>query len=101
MTNYCDLNSNREHVIALIKWLIDEVMSAGGDGDGIWYSKYYSVTDIKALIESEKLLPRFWKIEEWPNPALHLGENQEWLTITNSKHDFDTRPEWQQVSIVY
>jgi hypothetical protein len=46
------------------------------------------------------LLPYYWKIEE-RDGELHLGENQEWLIITNNKNTFLSRPDWQQVSLVW
>ena len=33
--------------------------------------------------------------------GLRIGDNQEWLFITNNKNSFDNRPEWQQVSLVW
>jgi len=99
--NYCNVNENEERLKILIAWLINDVQSAGGDGDGIWYSKYYSVKDIKVFIEKHKLLPEHWVLNDHGETAFSIGENQEWLYITNLKSDFDTRPEWQQVSVVY
>lgn len=99
--NYCpiDLHS-KEHTINLIKWLIQEVLHSGGDGDGIWYSKYFDVKDIIKLIEEEKLLPKFWEIKVGEKDA-SVGQDQEWLFITNEKEVFDRRPSWQQVAICY
>ena len=99
--NYCNIGENKEHIITLIKWLIEEVQSAGGDGDGLWYSKYFSVNSIKGLIETEKLLPKYWKMEEKEGPSILLGENQEWLIITNDRNDYKNSPDWQQVTLVY
>lgn len=98
--SYCNINVNKDRIMLLIKLLIDEVLSAGGDGDGIWYSKSYSIIDIKELIIANNLLPKYWTLEE-KGLALHLGENQEWLLITNDKNDFDNQPSWQQISVVY
>jgi hypothetical protein len=97
---YCDINSNLSRVKTIIGWLINEVQSAGGDGDGIWYSKYYDIQDIKRIILTSCLLPDYWKLEE-KNGELHVGENQEWLIITNNKDSFNNRPSWQQVSLVW
>jgi hypothetical protein len=99
--NYCNIEANSEHMIVLIKWLIDDVLSAGGDGDGIWYSKYYNVKDIKSFIETNNLLPKHWVINVHNENAFSIGENQEWLYITNKQEDFDSRPFWQQVSLVW
>ena len=99
--NYCNISTNKQHVLNILHWLIDGVLSSGGDGDGIWYSKFYSVADIKKLIEDEKLLPGFWKMEFKEDGSLHLGDNQEWLTITNNEWDWTKRPSWQEVGVVW
>ena len=92
--------NNKEHVKEMVKWLIDEVLASGGDGDGIWYSKYFNVDEIETLIKENNLLPDFWKMEK-KEDGLRIGDNQEWLFITNNKNSFDNRPEWQQVSLVW
>lgn len=93
------MDNNEEHVEKLIRWLTDEVASAGGDGDGIWCSKHYSVGDIKALILRRDLVPKFWKLEDGVDGDISIGDGQEWLLITNSEHKFTGRPAWQQVAI--
>jgi hypothetical protein len=101
MNKYCNIGAGDEHMISMIKWLTDEVMSAGGDGDGIWYSKLFNVKDIKSFIEVNNLLPKFWAINIDNENAFSIGEGQEWLYITNKKEDFDARPFWQQVALVW
>lgn len=98
---YCNISENKEHIISIIKWLIEDVLSAGGDGDGIWCSKYYSIEDIKALIINEKLLPIGWWIQNRDANTFLIGEYQEWLMITNNLEIFNNRPIWQQVSLLY
>jgi len=95
---YSDINKNKEHVITFIKWLIDEVKSSGGDGDGIWYSRYYSTSDIKELIIDNGLLPDHWMIEVG-DEYISMGENQEWLIITNSEKNYNNQPDWAQIVI--
>lgn len=100
--NYCEIKSeNKDHLRILIKWLFDEVCSAGGDGDGIWYSKYFNAKDIKDFIIEEKLYPVHFKIREESDDSVYFSEGQEGLVITNNKEVFDYRPSWQQVSLVY
>ena len=101
MPNYSPLEeSDKQHLSALISWLIDEVLRSGGDGDGIWYSKFYSVDSIKQLIKDKSLLPKGWKIFGETFCSFSIGYEQEWLKITNNKEDFDGRPSWQQVVVV-
>lgn len=94
--NFVESTSVWSHAETVIKWLLEEVMSAGGDG--IWYSKYLSISQIESIITNGNLLPKYWTMEV-KNGELHLGENQEWLIITNDKNSFDNRPSWQQVSL--
>ncbi len=32
---------NKEHILKLIDFMYCEMCSSGGDGDGIWYTRYY------------------------------------------------------------
>jgi hypothetical protein len=98
---FSEVSDNKEHLKTLIKWLIEEVQSAGGDGDGIWHSQYYSIDQLKALIIEEKLMSKHWQLEMCNPDGFWMFGNQECLLITNSKEDFDNRPSWQQVSLVY
>ena len=60
---YCNIyDGNRNHVKNLIKWIFDEVISAGGDGDALWYSRFFHVNDILPLVE-EINLEHKWNIE--------------------------------------
>lgn len=100
-TNYNTLDFDNAHVKQIINWLFIEVLSAGGDGDGIWYSKFYNIKDIKKFIEHNNILPKFWVILRETEDELTYYCEQENLTITNNKDRFNNRPEWQQVSLVY
>lgn len=66
---FCSIDEeDKAHVLKLIDFLYCEVLRAGGDGDAIWYSKYYNVKDLFPLIKeyNEKLKFK-WK-------CLELGE---------------------------
>ena len=95
---YIDINKNKEHTLTFIKWLIEEVQSSGGDGDGVWYSKLYSIQDIKELILTNDLLPDHWMVEVGED-YISMGENEEWLIITNSEKNFKNQPDWAQILI--
>ena len=96
-------NKPNERTKELINWLFIEVIRAGGDGDGIWYSKYFDIDDLKEFIVKENLLPNDWKIEKRNKHYDHyvFFDGQESLLITNSKEMFENRPSWSQVSIEY
>lgn len=102
MNGHLDVYDNYEHLEKLMSWLWAEVISAGGDGDGIWYSRFYNTNQIAEAFD-DFFKSRKWKIQigndtlfispEWPS--------QEGLVITNNKKTFDQRPDWQQVAIQY
>ncbi len=94
-------NTNR--MLLLVKFLIDEVLSAGGDGDAIWHSKYFDTKDIHRVImtkisTSPDIMPDHWSVQLMDKSIL-IGGDQEWLFITNSKETFDQRPSWTQCAI--
>jgi hypothetical protein len=96
--------NDEEHLENLLRWLIDEVMSAGGDGDAIWHSKYRTIDELLpfvAKINKELNLKWTIKINETPDGNAYLSwhNGQEALIITNSKKMWDNRPSWQQCSI--
>lgn len=98
--NYLNIDKNEEHVLGLIKWLIDEVKDACGDGDALWYSRYYSVLDIKIFIEKNNLLPPEWKIHDRGH-TLEIGAEQEWLTISNNPERLILLNSCQQATVIW
>ena len=94
---YCEVDV--KHIIHLLEWLFDEVASAGGDGDALWYSKYYHIDDILPLLKqvNEKYN---WKITVGPK-WLHIGHYQEGFMISNDNFHYENAPVWQQVLIKY
>lgn len=98
---WCIVQDNEVHIKEILRWLIKEVYSASGDGDAIWYSKYYKIEDIKQLlIDVLKELDSNWKvvIDEY---GLQAGIDQEGLIITNNENVWNNRPEWQQCSLCW
>lgn len=52
MPNFSQIDDKtKPHLLNLIEWLGEEVLRSGGDGDGVWYSRYYSIQDILPLVE--------------------------------------------------
>jgi hypothetical protein len=98
---YLSANNNKEHILKLIDLLYNECLSAGGDGDALWYSRYYDVNDILPLVqEYNSKLKWPWKIE-LKDTHINWGDNQEWITITNSEEYYDASPFWIQMKIRY
>ena len=100
-SKYCNIDDDwhKNHLTNLINWIIDEVISAGGDGDALWYSKYYSIDDIYLLLK-EIDLKHEWKIEKHED-YISLGLWQEGIIITNNHKHWNEAPNWQQVMIRY
>jgi|GEM_PF-6703625 hypothetical protein len=99
--NYCELH-DKEHIMKLISFLYDEVRSSSGDGDALWYSKFYNVKDIFPLIEEFNSKARFpWPDLTLNNDIISWQNNQESIFITNKKEHWDNQPSWQQISIKY
>ena len=90
-----------DHTERLLDFLVDEVLSSGGDGDAIWYVRDKSLDFMKELCEQyarEKSLS--WRVD-WDKGCnyLNFGDGQEWITITISRQVFNSRPSWQQISV--
>lgn len=96
------IKPNKTHLKHLIDFLYKEVVSSGGDGDALWYSKFFSLEDImeccKEYTEENKLN---WVFEETIDSHFNWGIDQEWITITTSKELYDSQPDWHQIKIIY
>ena len=101
--NYCSIDGDtKTHLLNLIDWLYKEVISSGGDGDALWYSKYYDVKDILILVKEYNESLKFkWQISfDEAQQLISLYDNQESILITNNKDIYDSRPSWQQCVVV-
>ena len=91
----CHYCTTKQHAIDIINWLLTEVASAGGDGNGIWYTYYFTLESIERLIKSDiDYSP--WVMRNFET-YITIGAEQEVLIITDDKTMFDNRPSWQQV----
>lgn len=95
-------DERKSHLLGLLNWLVKEVRSAGGDGDALWYSRYYNVNDILSLVkEVNDTFSHKWVIEFNENDKSILwGIDQEWIIITNNESDYKSAPSWQQCIVV-
>ena len=99
--NCCSVNGKEDHLLKLIDFLYKDVLSAGGDGDALWYSRYYKVSDIYPLVEKYNKALKFpWKLELTDMDIL-WHDNQESLHITNNEQTYLQAPSWQQILIKY
>jgi hypothetical protein len=93
---------DKEHLLKLIDWLYQEVKRSGGDGDALWYSRFYDIKDILVLVnEYNDKLKYKWTVELDQNRNLiSWGSNQEYVMITNTEEYYKTSPSWQQCIVV-
>jgi len=103
--NYCNPLEDKEHVEYFIRFLYNEVKSAG-DGDGLWYSTIYDIKDLEPIILS--VLNNYdygnsvWRVCSRQSGITYFsnGEHsQEGFAITNSEEVFNNRPDWQQIAV--
>ncbi len=95
---------NRAHLLSLINWLCDEVLSACGDGDALWFSKYYAVADLSPLLEEvgRSRGNLGWHLDSYDGGrTVKWGAFQEGITVTNDEELFRKAPGWQQVLLRY
>lgn len=88
---------NREHLFKIIDLLYTTCISAGGDGDALWYSKYHKIDTLLPLIEEYNNTLKFpFKIDRIDNNTIHWGINQELIIITNNEDIYINCPVWSQ-----
>ena len=95
---YIDTNQ-KEHILKIIDILYSECISAGGDGDAMWYSKVYSVDSLYPLVEEYNNSLKFPLTVAKDEFTILWYDGQEYIIITNDKKLYDERPEWSQFVI--
>lgn len=100
---YYSVSNNKQHILKMVDWLITEMCSAGGDGDALWYSKYYNVKDLYKLCEEYNSRLKFpYKLVWRGDKTFHItDESNEDFVITNDENEFNNRPSWQQVTLIW
>ena len=75
----------------ILDLIFHSIISEGGDGDALWFSKHTSLDDLLINIEEYNQKNNTgWKIERKEN-CLSWGENQEFATITNDENFFNSQ----------
>lgn len=93
---------NKDHIKHLIDFLYKEVLSAGGDGDALWYSKYFTLEELmECFQEYDDDNAVGWRFEDVTDDTFNWGIDQEWITVTTSSKLFIEGPDWQQIKIQY
>jgi len=85
----------------LLDFLYHSVLSEGGDGDALWYTRFYDLDDIQKIVEeyNDDYAIR-WKIKREGN-FLTWGDNQEWIFITDDEDTFKNQPDWIVIKLRY
>ena len=83
----------------MLSILSTAVLSEGGDGDALWYTRYFDLEDINESLQEYKG-PRGWRIEVLVD-AISWGTGEEWVVITDNKERYDSAPDWIQMKIKY
>lgn len=95
---YIDTNQ-KEHILKIIDILYSECISAGGDGDAMWYSEVYSIDSLYPLIQEYNNSLKFpFKVRK-DKLTVFCHRGQEHIIITNSKTVYAGRPPWSQFVI--
>lgn len=77
---------NDEHLLKIIDLLYNECVSSGGDGDALWYSRFYTIDRILPLVRKyNSTLKCPFKIDIQDGKTIHWGDNQEWIIITTDE----------------
>jgi len=99
------IKPNKEHVTKLIDFIFHEVISSGGDGDAILYTRLFDLNEIIDIVKEYNEVNNIgWEINEDKSRGSRIfswGKYQEWVSITDSKTAFDQSPEWIQIKIIY
>lgn len=96
------IKPNKEHLKSLIDFLYKEVISSGGDGDALWYSKFFSLEDIMDCFKEYAQENNInWTFNETIDSHFNWGQEQEWITVTTSKDFFEKQPDWYQIKLVF
>lgn len=93
---------SKQHITKLLNFLLDEVERAGGDGDALWYTRFYTLDDIQLLISVINNSLKFpWLVERQADDMIYWGRDQEGVIITTNKQIYQDAPSWQQILIKY
>jgi hypothetical protein len=77
--------------------LYNECISAGGDGDALWYSRFYSMNQILPLVEqyNQKLDFKF-NIDIINEKTINWWRYEECIIITTDESVYLSSPSWIQ-----
>jgi hypothetical protein len=94
-----EIKLGKELTENMLSLLSTAVLSEGGDGDALWYTRHFDVDDIYKSLQ-EYSGPKGWRIEVLVD-AISWGTGEEWVVITNSEERFNSSPDWIQMKIQY
>lgn len=88
---------DEEHLTKIIDLLYNECMSAGGDGDAMWYSRYYSIDKILPLVQKYNSTLKFPLTVEHSDTVINWYDGQEGIVITTDESVYLSCPSWVQM----
>ncbi len=92
----------KEHIIKLIDLLYNEVISAGGDGDALWYTRFFDLNEIKTIVKEYNDTNNIkWQINEDRPGTFTWGKGEEAAIFTDDINEFNSSPDWIQMKIIY
>ena len=95
------LTPDKVHIDNLLRVIHAEVVSSCGDGDAMWYTRFYDLDEIEELVyhfnEDNNI---GWKVER-NEGYICWGIDQEWAIITDNVDMFESSPDWVQMKIRY
>lgn len=84
------MNTNK-----IIDLLYTSVVAEGGDGDAVWLSKHTPLKDIIPMLEKYDADHNTgWSMRNQDANVISWGDNQEWVTITDSREVYNDQPAW-------
>ncbi len=90
----------KQHLLKIIDLLYNECKRSGGDGDAIWFIKYYKLEDIIPLVEEYNSKLKFpFTFQKISDKTINWGDNQEWVTFTTDEEIYNNLPGWEQMVI--
>jgi hypothetical protein len=87
----------QQHLSNLLDWLLEEVLSAGGDGDAALVLRTVDISAMNSLANTMMQDDQYWEIGDIKDGKYFtIYRGQEFLLITN---DSTLVPSWSQCTV--
>jgi len=96
------ISPNKDMIFSLLSFIHKEVVSSCGDGDALWYTRFFDIKDIFELVkEFNEVNSIGWEVYQNEPYEISWGKEQEWVMIVDDKKYFDGLPDTIQLKIQY